>query len=74
MEISDYLNDPRMADLKDEPFPVQEVYAWRLAVQDAKQGMTPDQKEAYYEAARKETDAFCAKHGIKLKYAENSTK
>jgi hypothetical protein len=70
MKGVDYMNDPRMSDLKDEPLPVQEVHAWRLAVQDKKQGMTPEQEKAYYEAARNRTDAFCARHGIRLKYAK----
>jgi hypothetical protein len=64
MKNIDYMKDPRMSELKDAPLPVQEVYAWRLAVQDAKKGMTPKQIDAYYEASRKETDAFCAKHGL----------
>jgi len=66
----DYMDDPRMEKFKGEPLPAQEVRAWRLAVQDEKRGMTREQEKAYYEEARKRTDAFCAKHGIKLKYAE----
>lgn len=72
MKRVDYLNDPRMSDLKDEPLPLREVYAWRFAVQDQTQGMTPAQRNAYYEASRERTEAFCAKHGIQLKYASNS--
>jgi hypothetical protein len=70
MKEIDYFKDPRMADLKDAPYLVQEVYTWRLAVQDAKAGMTPEEIDAYYEASRKETDEFCAKHGFQLKYAD----
>ena len=73
MKEVDYMNDPRMYDLKDEPLPVQEVHAWRLAVQDEKRDMTPEQIKAYYKAARDETNAFCARHGIHLKYAESTT-
>jgi len=72
MKGVDYMNDPRMSDLKDEPLPVQEVHAWRLAVQDEKQNMTPEQKEAYYKTMREETDAFCARYGIHLKYAKST--
>jgi hypothetical protein len=68
--IDDYFNDPRMIELKDAPFPVQEVYAWRFAVQDQTQGMTPEQTKAYYKEVRRSTDEFCAKHGIHLKYLE----
>jgi hypothetical protein len=67
----DYMKDPRMSDLKDAPYPVQEVYAWRLAVQDETEGMTSDQRRAYYKASREETIAFCAKHGLgHLHYAD----
>ena len=68
MKSVDYLNDPRMSDLKDEPLPVQEVYAWRLAVQDKTQGMTPAQKETYYEAVQDRTESLCVKHGIRLHF------
>jgi hypothetical protein len=61
-----------MSDPKDEPIPVQEVHAWRLAIQDETQGMTPAQRKAYYEASRKDTEVFCAKHGIHLKYIKTS--
>ena len=69
MKGANYMDDPRMADLKDEPLPVQEVHAWRLAVQDEKQNMTPAQRKAYYKAVREKTDSFCAQHGINLNYA-----
>jgi len=73
MEKVDYMNDPRMDDMKDAPFPLRQVYAWRLSVQDKKQGMTPEQRKAYYEDSQKRVDAFfCAEHGIKLKYAESA--
>ena len=65
-----YMNDPRMADMAGEPIPVQEVHAWRLAEQDEKQNMTPEQKEAHYKAVRERTDTFCAQHDIHLKYAK----
>jgi len=70
MEEHDYMNDPRMEDLKDAPFPLRQVYSWRLAVQDKKEGMTPEQIRAYYETSQKETDARCAELGIKLNYME----
>ena len=70
MKGVDYMNDPRMFDLKDEPLPIREVHAWRLAEQDEKQNMTPEQEEAHYKAVRDETDAFCARHGIYLKYVK----
>jgi len=67
MERTEYMDD-----LKDAPLPLRQVYAWRLSVQDKKRGMTPEQREAYYEASRKRVDAFCEKHGIKLRYAESA--
>jgi hypothetical protein len=72
IENHDYLNDPRLDEFKDHPLPAREVYAWRLAVQDEKRGMSPEQAEAYYEEARKETEAFCALRGIRLKCAEGA--
>ena len=66
------LDDPRLDDMRHAPLPVREVYAWRLSVQDEKQGMTPEQIKAYYEASRKETDVICDRLGIKLKYAESA--
>jgi hypothetical protein len=66
----DYMNDPRMAELADEPYPVREVHAWRLQVQDEKRGMTDEQITAFYAKGRAETDEFCDKHGIpRLKWA-----
>jgi len=44
------MNDPRMSDLDGELLPLREVHAWRLAVQDEKQKLTPEQEEAYYAA------------------------
>jgi uncharacterized membrane protein len=70
MRTIDYMNDPRMADLAGEPLPVREVHAWRLAIQDKKQKMTPEQKEAHYRAVRERTDALCARHGFTLRYAK----
>jgi hypothetical protein len=70
MNIDDYFNDPRMIELKDAPFPVQQVYAWRFAAQDKKEGMTPEQRKAYYAEVRRSTDEFCAKHGFHLKWAD----
>jgi hypothetical protein len=68
----DYMNDPRMADLADEPYPVREVHAWRLQVQDEKRGMSYAQIKAYYEKSRVETDEFCDTHGIpRLKYVDS---
>jgi len=61
----DYMNDPRLDEYKDAPPPLREVRAWRLAEQDAKQGMTREQRKAYYEESRKETEAL----GFKFKYA-----
>ena len=66
------LDDPRLDDMRHTPLPVREVYAWRLAVQDEKQGMTQGQIKAYYEASRKETDAICDGLGIKIKYAKSA--
>jgi len=70
MEEHEYMNDPRMEEYRHLPYPIQEVRAWRLAVQDRTEGMTWEQEEAYYEASRKETDAICAELGFKIKYAE----
>ena len=70
--IIDYMNDPRMAEIADEPLPVREVHAWRLMEQDEKQGMSEEEREAYYEESREQTKAFCAKHGIKLNYTANT--
>ena len=70
MEEHEYMNDPRMEEFRHLPYPVQEVRAWRLAVQDKTEGMTWEQEKTYYKELRKETDAFCAEHGIKIKYAE----
>ena len=66
----DYMNDPRMEDLRDAPLPVQETYACRLAVQDRKRGMTAEQIDVFYEESRRETEAICDKLGIKLDYME----
>ncbi|GHT87120.1 hypothetical protein FACS1894137_13780 [Spirochaetia bacterium] len=68
------MDDPRMADLANEPLPVREVHAWRLQVQDEKQGMSGSQLEAYYKASRERTQSFCAKHGIHLNYAPIGTR
>ena len=68
----DYMNDPRMEEFRHLPFPIQEVRAWRFDVQDETEGMTWGQKEAYYKTVREETDTFCEKHGIKLKYMESA--
>jgi len=70
MEKHDYMNDPRMEEFRHLPYPIQEVRAWRLEAQDETEGMTWEQKETYYDEVLKENDAFCEKHGIKLKYAE----
>ena len=67
--ITEYMNDPRMAEIADEPLPVKEVHAWRLMVQDEKQGMSGEERETYYDMNRERTEAFCARHGINLKYA-----
>ena len=72
MKEHDYMNDPRLDEFKDAPLPLREVRAWRLAVQDRTQGMTLEQKDVYYDGVRERTDAFCAKHGLKLKYAESA--
>jgi hypothetical protein len=70
----DYMNDPRMAELADEPYPVREVHAWRLKAQDAKRGMSDEQLTAYYKKSREEIDSFCDKHGIpRLKWADTVT-
>ena len=69
--IAEYMNDPRMAEIADEPLPVREVHAWRLMVQDDKQGMSEEEREDYYAASMERADAFCAKHGIHLNYAAN---
>jgi len=68
----DYMNNPRMEDLKDAPLPVRETYACRLAVQDRKRGMTPDQIDTYCEESRREVDAVYDKLGIRLNYIEAS--
>jgi len=70
MEKHDYMNDPRLDDMKDAALQVREVYAWRLAEQDAKRGMTQEQEDAYYATMRKEVNEFCAERGIKLKYTQ----
>jgi hypothetical protein len=70
MKADDYMNDPRMADLANEPLPVREVHAWRLMVQDEKKGMNKEQREAYYRKSREQTDAECARSGFKLQYVE----
>ena len=70
MTEHDYMNDPRMDEFKDRPLLARQVRAWRFEEQDRKQGMTPEQRTAYYEAARQENDAFCVERGIKLKYAK----
>ena len=70
MEEHDYMNDPRMEEYRHLPYPIQEVRAWRLALQDRTEGMTWDEEKAYYEALRKETDAICAELGFKIKYTE----
>jgi len=70
MEEHEYMNEPHMEEFRHLPYPVQEVRAWRLAVQDKTEGMTWEQEKTYYKELRKETDAFCAEHGIKIKYAE----
>ena len=72
MKGVNYMKDPRMSELEGEPIPVQEVHAWRLAEQDEKENMTPEEKEAHYQAIRDRTDAFCASHGIHLKYAKSA--
>jgi len=72
MKEHDYMNDPRLDEFKDAPLPLREVRAWRLAVQDRTEGMTPEQRKAYYKGVRERTDAFCAEHGFKLKYAESA--
>jgi hypothetical protein len=69
MKETNYMTDSRMSSLAGEPIPVQEVHAWRLAEQDEKQSLTPEQREAYYKTIRERTDTFCADHGIHLKYA-----
>ena len=70
MSDHDYMNDPRMDEYRDLPFPNQQVRAWRLQVQDETEGMTMKQRMAYYAESRKRTDARCAELGIKIKYAE----
>jgi hypothetical protein len=72
MKNGNYLDDPRMSELKNEPLPVQEVHAWRLAEQDEKQKITQIQREAHYEAMRERTESFCAEHGIHLNYAKTA--
>jgi len=71
-EHHDYMNDPRMEEFRHLTYPAQEVRAWRLAVQDRTEGMTSEQKKTRDEAMRREREAFCEKHGIKLKYAESA--
>jgi len=68
MKEHKYMNDPRMEEFKHLPYPVQEVRAWRLAVQDETEGMTLEQEKAYYEASRKRL----AERGFKFKYAESA--
>ena len=70
MNGKDIMNDPRMSSLEGEPLPVQEVHAWRLAVQDKKQKMTPAQREAHYKAMRERTENLCTQHGIQLNYIQ----
>lgn len=71
MKEHDYMNDPRLDEFGDMPFPARQVRAWRLAVQDEKAGMTLEQRMDYYAASRKETDAICAELGFKLNYVES---
>ena len=67
MKDHDYMTDPRMDEFRHLPYPVQEVRAWRLAAQDAKRGMTWEQKKAYYADLRKELEA----EGFTFKYAKS---
>jgi len=66
MKDHDYMNDPRMEEFGHLPYPLQEVRSWRLAAQDAKEGMTWEQEKAYYANLRKELEDM----GFKFKYAE----
>jgi len=66
MEEHDYMNDPRMDEFRHLPYPLQEVRAWRLAVQDKREGMTWEQEKAHSMAMMKDLEA----QGFKFKYAE----
>ncbi|MCL1812698.1 MAG: hypothetical protein FWG29_04165 [Treponema sp.] len=46
--IDDYLNDP---DLAREPQSLREVHAARLMIQDETNGMTAEERTAYYHEA-----------------------
>ena len=46
--IDDYLNDP---DLANEPQALREVHAARLMIQDETNGMTAEERTAYYHEA-----------------------
>jgi|GEM_PF-1030158 len=70
MTEHDYMNDPRMEEFRHLPYPVQEVRAWRLEVQDEMGGMTWEQKKASNAAMRKELEA----EGFSFEYAEHAVK
>jgi hypothetical protein len=72
MNGHNYLNDPRLDDLKNEPLGIREVYAWRLAEQDRIQNMTDEQLDSYYDEVQKEIDAECEELGINFKYADTA--
>ena len=70
-EVDD-MKDPRMAKYRREPLPLREVRAWRLAEQDATEGMTWEQRKAYAAEARKRTDAYLAERGLPpFKYVDS---
>jgi len=66
MKEHDYMNDPRMEEFRHLTYPAQEVRAWRLEMQDEMEGMTWEQKKAYFANMRKELEA----EGFKLNYVE----
>jgi hypothetical protein len=49
--FEDYLEDPRMADMANEPYPVKEVHVWRLMNQDERESKNPGKQETAYRAA-----------------------
>jgi len=67
-EEHDYMNDPRMEEFRHLPYPIQEVRAWRLAVQDKTEGMTWEEEKAYHEAMIKELEA----EGFTFKYMKSA--
>jgi hypothetical protein len=67
--INDYLNDP---SLVNEPIALREIHAVRLMIHDETKNMTTEEKRAYHDNNRKETDACFARLGVTPQYADFS--